>query len=90
MTTNTNYVSSWKSKGFSDENVKPPTASDNSVTPLLIYCCTKARVLFDGDCLKQNKVTFSNGKIVNICIVYKIIKIANINGDINWKYKLYL
>ena len=32
--TNTNYISSWKSKRFSDENIKPPTTSDNSLTPL--------------------------------------------------------
>ena len=75
---------------MSDESIKPPAASDNSATPLLIYCDTKARVLFDGDCLKQNKVTFNNGKMVNIYIVYEIIRIANINGDRNWKCKLYL
>ena len=90
VTTNTKYVWSWKSKGLSDESVKPPATSDNSVTPLLIYCGTKTRVLFDGDCLKQNKVTFNNGKIANIYIVYEIIRIANINGDRNWKYRLYL
>ena len=28
--TNTDYISSWKSKGFSAENIKPPTTSDNS------------------------------------------------------------
>ena len=31
-------------------------------------------------CLKQDKVTFNHGKIVNIYIVYKIIRIANINN----------
>ena len=83
MATNTNYVSSWKSKGLSDESVKPPAASDNSLTPFLIYCGTKARELFGGDCLKQNKVTFNNGKIVNIYIVHEIIRIANIDCDRN-------
>ena len=39
--TNTNYISSWKSKRFSDENIKPPTTSDNSLTPLLNYYGTK-------------------------------------------------
>ena len=28
--TNTDYVSSWKSKGLSTESIKPPTTSDNS------------------------------------------------------------
>ena len=30
--TNTEYVSSWKSKGLSSESIKPPAASDNSLT----------------------------------------------------------
>ena len=28
---NTNYISSWKSKGLSDGSFKPPTTSDNSL-----------------------------------------------------------
>ena len=31
--TNTDYVSSWKSKGLSAETIKPPSTSDNSLTP---------------------------------------------------------
>ena len=34
---NTNYDSSWKSKGLSAESIKPPTTSDNSLTPRLNY-----------------------------------------------------
>ena len=34
---NTDYVSSWKSKGLSPETIKPPTTSDNSLTPTLHY-----------------------------------------------------
>ena len=34
-------------------------------------------------CLKQGKVTFNHGKIVNIYIVCEIIRIANINGNRN-------
>ena len=30
---NTDYVSSWKSKGLSAESIKPPNTSDNSLTP---------------------------------------------------------
>ena len=33
--TNTDYVSSWKSKGWSDESIKQPTTSDSSLTPEL-------------------------------------------------------
>ena len=40
---NTDYVSSWKSKGLSAETIKPPTTSDNSLTPALSYYGTKTR-----------------------------------------------
>ena len=50
--TNTDYVSSWKSKGLSGESIKPPTTSDNSLTPALNYHGTKTRVKFTGSCLK--------------------------------------
>ena len=41
---NTDYVSSWKSKGLSAESIKPPTTPDNSLTPALSYYGTKTRV----------------------------------------------
>ena len=30
---NTDYVSSWKSKGLSAETIEPPTTSENNLTP---------------------------------------------------------
>ena len=56
LITNTDYVSLWKSKGLSSENIKPPTTSDNSITPALNYYGTKTRVKFTGSCLKQSKI----------------------------------
>ena len=67
---NTDYVSSWKSKGLSAETIKPPTTSDNSLTPALSYYGTKTRVKFTGSCLKQPKISYTHGKVVNIYIVY--------------------
>ena len=29
-------------------------------------------IIIDWDCLKQDKITFTHGTIVNICIVYEI------------------
>ena len=83
VTVNADFVLSWKSKGLSAEKIKPPTTSNNSLTPILNYYGTKTRVWFDGDCLKQDKVTFNHEKIANIFIVYEIIRIANINGNRN-------
>ena len=72
MITNTDYISSWKSKGLSAESIKPPTTSDNSLTPALNYYVTKTKVKFTGSCLKQLKVSYIHGKVVNIYIVYEL------------------
>ena len=70
--TSTNYISSWKSKGLSAEGIKPPTTSDNSLTPELSYYGTKTRVTFTGSCLKQLKSSYTHEKVVNIYIVYEL------------------
>ena len=79
--TNTDYVSSWKSKGLSAETIKPPTTSDNSLTPALSYYGTKARVKFTGSCLKQSKISYTHGKVVNIYIVYELGASSSHNND---------
>ena len=38
---------------------------------------TKIRVRFSGSCLKQDKITYTHGKIVNIYIAYEINKKDN-------------
>ena len=72
MIANTKYISSWKSKGLSDETIKPPAASDNSLSPLIDYLGNKIRLKFNGDCLKQPKLSYTHGKTVNICIAYEL------------------
>ena len=49
---NTRYISSWKSKGLSDESIKPPATSDNSLSSLINYLGDKIRLKFSGNCLK--------------------------------------
>ena len=68
------HISSWTSKGLSNESIKLPSAPNNFLTPSLNYLGTKIRVNFSGSCLKQDKVTYSHKKIVNIYIVYEINK----------------
>ena len=72
MITNNDYISPWKSKELSAENIKPPTTSDNSLTPALNYYGTKTRVKFTGSCLKQSKISYTYGKVINIYIVYEL------------------
>ena len=69
---NTNIISSWKSKTLSAETIKPPTTSDNSLTPTLSYSGTKTKLKFTGSCLKHSKISYTHGTIVNIYIVYEL------------------
>ena len=70
---NTKYISLWKSEGLSDENITAPTTSDYKLNPQFSYFSTKTRD-FRGSCLKQDKIIFNYGKIVNIYIVYELNK----------------
>ena len=79
--TNIDYVSSWKSKGLSAENIKPSTTSDNSLTPIVDYYGTKTRVKFSGSCLKQPEILYAHGKVVKIYIVYKLGASSSHNND---------
>ena len=61
---------------MSNESIKP-TTSNKILNPSLDYVGTKIRVKFSGDCLKQEKITFNHGKILNIYIVYEIERSVN-------------
>ena len=76
---NGNYIYYWQSKGLSDEKINSIKTPNHSITPNLDYYGTKTRVEFNGSCLKQDKVTFNHGKVVNIYIVYEISKSINIS-----------
>ena len=74
---NPSIILSWKSKGLSDESINAPTTSNKLLDPSLDFVGKKARASFSGDCLRQEKITFNDGKIVNIYIVYEIEKSVN-------------
>ena len=59
----TDYVLSWRSKGLSNESVKPPTTSNNSLNPRLSYYGTKVRAQFTKGCLKQPNHIFTHKKL---------------------------
>ena len=75
-----NHILSWKSKGLPDDGIKSPSAPNNFLDPSLDYLDLKIRVKFSGSCLKQDKLTYTHGKIVNIYTVYEISKNYNIRG----------
>ena len=75
-----NNIYFWKSKGLSDERLDFITASNYKITPELSFYGAKTRAEFNGSYLKQDKVTLNHGTILNIYIVYDIIKNCNISS----------
>ena len=75
------YVSEWKPKGLSSESIKAIFTSDNSLNPTLSYYDAKVRVKFTGSCLKQSKISYTHGKVVNIYIVYELGASSSKNND---------
>ena len=61
--------------------MKPFPTSDNSLTPLIDYYDYNIRVRFNGSVLKQPKVTYTHGKIVNIYIVYELGAYSSNDND---------
>ena len=60
---NSEYISSWKSKGLSNETTTPYATSDNRITPLIDHYGSKVKIKFNGSCLKQpNKLPYDYGK----------------------------
>ena len=69
---NTERISSCKSRGVSNEIIKPPTTTDDSLAPALTYIGSKTRVKLNGGCLEPDKIIFNHGATVNIYNVYEI------------------
>ena len=83
--TNKKYISSWQSKGLSDETIKPPATSDDSLTPLIDYFGNKIRVKLTRSCLKQKYISCNHGTIVNIYIVYELGASSSHSNDLTLK-----
>ena len=75
------YVLSWQSKGLSNERIKPPTTTNNSLTPELNYYDTKTKIKFTRSCLKQSSHIFTHKKVVNIYIVYELAASSSRNSN---------
>ena len=65
-------ISSWESKVLLSEKISSVTTPDGRVSKL-VYDNARIKLKFNGDLLKQNKVTYIYGPIVNIYIVYRLI-----------------
>ena len=80
----------WKSKGLSDESIKPRSSSNKMLNSSVNYVGTKAKAKFHGDCLKQEKLSFYHGKIVNIYMVYELDRYVNISSYLTLENFLFL
>ena len=87
---NTKYISEWKSKGLSDESIKPPPTSDNSLTPLIDYYSYNGRVKFNGSALRQRKVSYTHEKTVISYIVYELAGSSSHSDDPTLKNSLFV
>ena len=77
---NSDNILESKSKELSDEVIKPP---DNSLAPTLGYDNKRMYLEFNGGSLKQDKITYNHGKIVNIYIAYDLKSTFNYDADFN-------
>ena len=78
---NAKRISEWKSKGLSDESIKPFPTSDNNLIPLIDYYGYYIRLKLNGSILRQAKVSYTHGKIVNIYIVYELTASSSHSDD---------
>ena len=74
---------------MSDDSIKPPATSDNSISPLIDYLRDKIRLKFNGGCLKQPKLTYTHEKTVSIYIVYELGVSSFFNNDSILKNSLF-
>ena len=74
-----NHIYSSKTKALSNENIGATATKDYKLNPELSFFGTKTKVEFNRSCLKQDKITYNHGKVVNIYIVYEISKSINIS-----------
>ena len=78
---NTDYILSWNSKGLYSESIKPPTTSDNILTPGLNCYGTKTRKKNNGSCSQQSKISYIHSTISNIYIIYELGICGSHNND---------
>ena len=68
IATNSQNISSLRSKGLSDKEIKVV----NGLYPSVNYINEKLSLKFEGSCLAQTKVIYTHKNIVNMYIVYEI------------------
>ena len=63
---NNTFISSWESKGLSNEKNRSVKTSNYNNALRLVHDNARIKLKFVGDLLKQEKIRYSRGPIVNI------------------------
>ena len=66
---------------MSDESVKPPPTSDNSLTPLTDYYSFNIRVKYNGSVLRPPEASYNHKKTLNIYMVYELAGSSSHSDD---------
>ena len=77
---NSAFSSSWESKGLCNEKISSTKTSSYNHAPRLVYDNARIKLNFSGDFLKQDKVMYNHGRIVNINIAYRLTPGINNSG----------
>ena len=78
---NFTFISSWESKGLSNEAIVSTETSNYDQYPRLVYDNARIKLTFSGDLLKQDKISYSHRPIVSIYVVYRLAPRTN-NSDV--------
>ena len=68
----TDNIYSCTSKGMSEESIKNPSTSGNSFAPKRNTDYQLSKVKFNGNCLKQDRVSILHKSVVNWFTTYKL------------------
>ena len=74
---NGSYIYYYQSKGLSEEKITSIKTPNHSISPAMNYYVTRTKEEFYGRCLKQDKIMYTHGEIVNIYTVYEIVSSYN-------------
>ena len=56
---------------MSEESIKNPPSSDNSITPNLIDNYPIEKVKFNGNCLRKDMISFIHKNVINLYIYFE-------------------
>ena len=72
LTTLGDKIVLWQSKEISEDNIAPPSTTNYRFAAKSIVKYSIPTIKFNGDCLKQNSVSFIDENVLNVYISYNL------------------